>query len=114
MCRKHSPIPYPLGINYVHASLLKRFGVEEAAQPGELYACSYQPITRDERAELDVWEERLLIGELLPTIPLQMVLAQQTAKSIAADLHVQLVVDEQEQPDEQRSDDDDEMTEPPP
>ena len=55
-----------------HTSLLKRFGVEAVAQPGELYACSYQPVSRDTREELDVWEERLLIGVELPVVPLPL------------------------------------------
>ncbi|MFM9964137.1 MAG: DUF4058 family protein [Planctomycetaceae bacterium] len=56
----------------LHARLLKRFGVEAVAQPGELYACSYHPVSRGERDELDVWEERLLIGSPLPVLPLSL------------------------------------------
>lgn len=58
-----------------HAQLLKRFGVEpndvavNVTQPGVLYACRYHPLARD-REELDVWEERLLVGQPLPTLPL--------------------------------------------
>lgn len=55
-----------------HARLLKRFGVAAVAQPGELYACSYHPVSRDDRDELDVWEERLLIGTPLPVLPLPL------------------------------------------
>ncbi len=56
----------------LHVSLLRRFGVERVPEPGELYAASYRPVTRDEQQQLDVWEASLTIGSDLPTIPLAL------------------------------------------
>jgi hypothetical protein len=38
-----------------------------------LYAAAYRPVQREEKAEIDVWPERLALGATLPTLPLRLV-----------------------------------------
>jgi hypothetical protein len=54
-----------------HEALLKRLGTEvETSLDAELYAASYRPVDRDGQPSLDIWRERLAIGESLPSLPL--------------------------------------------
>ncbi len=39
-------------------------------QDVNLYAASYRPIERDGQPSLDIWQERLAIGESIPSLPL--------------------------------------------
>lgn len=38
-----------------------------------LYAAAYRPVMRGEKAEIEVWPERLTLGGALPTLPLRLV-----------------------------------------
>jgi hypothetical protein len=37
-----------------------------------LYAVAYRPVTREDRAEIDIWQQPLALGEALPTMPLAL------------------------------------------
>jgi hypothetical protein len=37
-----------------------------------LYSVAYRPATRDDRAEIDLWQHPLALGEALPTMPLAL------------------------------------------
>jgi hypothetical protein len=47
-----------------------------------IYSVSYRPVHRDERNEIEVWQESLAIGRVLPTMPL----ALQGAMTVPVDL----------------------------
>jgi len=38
----------------------------------DLYAVAYRPLARENRAEIDLWQHPLAIGEALPTLPLAL------------------------------------------
>jgi hypothetical protein len=54
----------------LHDELMAR--VQAAAQPlaADLYAVAYRPISQDDQPHLDVWQEALVVGRPLPTLPL--------------------------------------------
>jgi hypothetical protein len=55
----------------LHAGLLARLGsADDVAGDWDLYAAAYRLLERAERPNLDVWEERLFLGQSLPTMPL--------------------------------------------
>ena len=55
----------------LHHELLGRLGSASSLPPdAELYAASYRPIERDGRPSLDIWHERLAIGNRMPSLPL--------------------------------------------
>jgi hypothetical protein len=55
----------------LHDALLQRLGTEPAIPfDAELYATSYRPVERDGQPSLAIWQERLAIGEILPSLPL--------------------------------------------
>jgi hypothetical protein len=37
-----------------------------------IYAVAYRPVRRFERDEIDLWTERLAVGQVLPTLPLRL------------------------------------------
>jgi hypothetical protein len=54
----------------LHNELLNRLrGTNTLSFNTELYATSYRVIQRDEQPSLDIWQEELTIGCLLPTLP---------------------------------------------
>ena len=57
----------------LHLALMEAF---DAADPEDealtLYAASYRPVIRDERAAIDVWTSRVAVGEPLPTMHLRL------------------------------------------
>jgi hypothetical protein len=55
----------------LHQELVARVGEAPAPPFGsELYAVAYRPVTRAGKTTLDLWQETLSIGGLLPTLPL--------------------------------------------
>ncbi len=57
----------------LHRELLGRFGASPtpaSARAAGLHADSYRPIERDGQPSLDIWHERLAIGEAMPSLPL--------------------------------------------
>jgi hypothetical protein len=55
----------------LHNELLNRLvGGNALSFNSELYATAYRPIERDGQPSLDIWEEKLTIGCVLPTLPL--------------------------------------------
>jgi hypothetical protein len=48
---------------------------DEYLMPAEttLYAVSYRPVLRGEKAEIDLWPAPLAVGEALPTMPLRLI-----------------------------------------
>jgi hypothetical protein len=55
----------------LHSDLLTRLSVTAAEKfEAELFAVAYRLVQRDERPSLDLWEERLALGDALPTMPL--------------------------------------------
>ncbi|MGH9751748.1 MAG: DUF4058 domain-containing protein [Blastocatellia bacterium] len=53
----------------LHAKLMARLG-ETPHISSELYTVSYHPVEIENQPKLDIWEEPLVIGQLLPTMPL--------------------------------------------
>jgi hypothetical protein len=55
----------------LHHELLGRLGAPPLpSRDAELYAASYRPIEREVGPSLDIWHERLAIGEPMPSLPL--------------------------------------------
>jgi hypothetical protein len=55
----------------LHNELLNRLvGANASLFNTELYATAYRPIKRDGQSSLDIWEEKLTVGCVLPTLPL--------------------------------------------
>jgi hypothetical protein len=55
----------------LHQELLKHLHSPEAPAPtADLYAVAYRPIMRADQPNLDIWEELLAVGSVLPTMPL--------------------------------------------
>ena len=55
----------------LHNELLTRLvGANTPHLNASLYAVAYRPIERDEQPSVEIWPERLALGETLPTIPL--------------------------------------------
>jgi len=55
----------------LHNELLNRLASKSASPfDSELYATAYRPIERDGQSNLDIWQEKLTIGDTLPTLPL--------------------------------------------
>lgn len=55
----------------LHEELLARLGPSEVVPwDAELYAVAYRPVERDGQTSLDIWQETLAIGGVLPTMPL--------------------------------------------
>lgn len=54
----------------LHELLLDRLGHAERSGDGQLYAGAYHPVQRHERANVDIWTEKMEIGKALPTMPL--------------------------------------------
>lgn len=60
----------------LHRELLGLFGESEpdsAIEKEPLYAAAYSAVRRGERGEIDIWAERLEIGERMPVLPLRIV-----------------------------------------
>jgi hypothetical protein len=54
----------------LHRELLERLGATPLLPPDtELYAASFRPIERGGQPSLDIREERLAIGEAMPSLP---------------------------------------------
>jgi Protein of unknown function (DUF4058) len=54
----------------LHNELLNRLtGTNTLSFNTELYATSYRVVERDEQSSLDIWQEELTIGCVLPTLP---------------------------------------------
>jgi len=67
----------------LHDELIARvLGAEVEPRDLELYAAAYRPIDRDAQLMLDLWCERLTVGDPLPTMPLWL----PGALSVAVDL----------------------------
>ena len=57
----------------LHQDLLRLFGRTDEPFPGlTMFAAAYRPVLRDEKAEIDMWVERVEVGERLPTMPLRL------------------------------------------
>jgi hypothetical protein len=59
----------------LHNEVLRLLGGAEAAllpEDTHLYAAAYRPVLRQDRTEVDVWTERVAVGEILPTMPLRL------------------------------------------
>jgi hypothetical protein len=59
-----------------HRELLGLYGESEpeaAIELEPLYAAAYSAVRRGERGEIDIWAERLAVGERMPTMPLRIV-----------------------------------------
>jgi Protein of unknown function (DUF4058) len=55
----------------LHNELLNRLvGADASLLNTELYATAYRPIERDGQSSLDIWEKKLTVGSMLPTLPL--------------------------------------------
>lgn len=55
----------------LHNELLTRLiGSDAPHLNASLYAVAYRPIERDEQPTVEIWPERLALGQQLPTIPL--------------------------------------------
>jgi hypothetical protein len=55
----------------LHNDLLARVSAPEASRlDAELYATAYRPVKRDGQPTLDLWQETLVLGKVLPTMPL--------------------------------------------
>jgi hypothetical protein len=55
----------------LHRELLTRLvGSRSSRFAGNLYASAYRPMERDEHTCVDIWQERLVLGQSLPTLPL--------------------------------------------
>ncbi|HUT93990.1 MAG TPA: DUF4058 family protein [Thermoguttaceae bacterium] len=55
----------------LHEDLLARLGSSGGTcLDSDLYAVAYRLVERAERPSLDIWEERLAVGQSLPTMPL--------------------------------------------
>ncbi len=58
-----------IGKANLHDELLNRI-TEGASNLGtELYVTSYRPIERNGQPSLDIWQEKITIGDTLPTVP---------------------------------------------
>lgn len=69
----------------LHNAVIQLLGQAAAyrmADDCSLYSVAYRPITREDRAEIDLWPKPLAVGEDLPTMPL----ALKNAGAIALDL----------------------------
>lgn len=53
----------------LHDELLNRITEGASNLGAELYATSYRPIERNGQPSLDIWQERINIGDTLPTVP---------------------------------------------
>lgn len=56
----------------LHQALLERLSPETKAAiaPTAIYAAAYHPFTSEEQASLEVWHDRLTLGQPLPILPL--------------------------------------------
>ncbi|HRW10276.1 MAG TPA: DUF4058 family protein [Caldilineaceae bacterium] len=55
----------------LHTELMQRIGAGDTKrEQAHLYAVAYNAIYRDEQPQLDLWAQRLVVGQLLPTMPL--------------------------------------------
>jgi hypothetical protein len=56
----------------LHAELLNRLRSPEAVTfaAGELYAVAYHPVRHGDQSSLDIWPEVLMLGQVLPSLPL--------------------------------------------
>jgi Protein of unknown function (DUF4058) len=55
----------------LHVELLEQLGGAIPSPPDAgLYAAAYRPVERDGQPSLDIWHERLMLGEPLPAMPL--------------------------------------------
>lgn len=55
----------------LHRQLLERIAADETgAKKADLYAAAYRPVRRGENINVDIWHETLILGGLLPTMPL--------------------------------------------
>ncbi len=55
----------------LHHDLLQHLAaIEPLSAEAALYAVSYRTVERDGQPNLDMWQERLEIGDRLPTLPL--------------------------------------------
>ena len=54
----------------LHAELLARLGEMPATAVADLYAVAYRPVSRDDRAVLDIWYAALALQRPLPVLPL--------------------------------------------
>jgi Protein of unknown function (DUF4058) len=53
----------------LHDELLYRITDKESNLGADLYATSYRAIERDGQPSLDIWQEKINIGDNLPTVP---------------------------------------------
>lgn len=57
----------------VHRDLLQLFGqADETRSELTMFAGTYRPVLRNEKAEIDVWVEPVEVGQPLPTMPLRL------------------------------------------
>lgn len=55
----------------LHDELLARLDTPDALPwDAELYAVAYRPVKREDQTHLDIWQESLYLGSVLPTLPL--------------------------------------------
>lgn len=53
-----------------HRELLHRLALPDPGQGPALFGSAYRPVTREGASVLDIWLERLDVGQTLPTLPL--------------------------------------------
>jgi hypothetical protein len=59
----------------LHNMLIELLGQPAAYRLADevgLYSVAYRPITRENRAEIDLWQQPLVLGQALPTMPLAL------------------------------------------
>ena len=54
----------------LHDELVTRLTSEAASWEADLYAAAYRPVLREGQTSLDIWQETLAVGRVLPTMPL--------------------------------------------
>lgn len=54
----------------LHNELAARLDARQTQLEADLYAVAYRAVTRDGQTSLDLWQERLAVGEPLPDLPL--------------------------------------------
>ena len=58
---------------HLHRDLLELFGgTDEPRADLTMFAATYRPVLRNEKAEIDVWVEPVAVGQPLPAMPLRL------------------------------------------
>jgi len=54
----------------LHDGLMAHLASEAVSWEAELYATAYRPVVREGQTSLDIWQESLAVGDVLPPMPL--------------------------------------------